>query len=567
MEQGAASAAVALASQAFHGQNVPRPVQASLVAEDTILRDGLMAMRGDTRQILDKDLIPFDGCEMLWNEYATMLPPSLLAAYYTPNLFEQGATLTMQEKLPPFAFYPRPDGEVVLGHQVSPETAQLTRVPLRLERQRHFHTAFCGDTGFGKSVAAERMAYETTLHWGLRTIVLDFGAGWRKMLNAPGLEGKVEIRQLWPQGPRPLRWNPLQIGRHIAPELHWRTFCDIFGQIAQLGEKRQIHELRNVLGRVYSAAGVFVDEQAVRLDPVWGEVRNAAEAAVTGFAAGTRLADLTPAARQLLAVARSRAVGFVELVTTIQRERENISPRDIRGNMLDGIVERLSTFVEGGARGQFAGGSDAVEICELIPESGGIAVLEGGMFLDDFTKAFLLAWASWLIYTDTVIGRVGRARSEPAQLQIIFEEANKILGGSVARQGEEGGQSVAERFEAMWRDSRKYGIWLHLLTQTPSAIPPGIMSSCNNLFVGQLKNAKDRDLVTSSMHRSEKGLVDEQFRNFISRQPVARMIVKLGYSMESSEVEPVYIQPALLDVEEPSDEQIAERLGRVELRV
>ena len=37
--------------------------------------------------------------------------------------------------------------------------------------------------------------------------------------------------------------------------------------------------------------------------------------------------------------------------------------------------------------------------------------------------------------------------------------------------------------------------------------------------------------------------------------------------MESSEVEPVYIQPALLDVEEPSDEQIAERLGRVELRV
>ena len=26
----------------------------------------------------------------------------------------------------------------------------------------------------------------------------------------------------------------------------------------------------------------------------------------------------------------------------------------------------------------------------------------------------------------------------------------------------------------MWRDSRKYGIWLHLITQSPSLIPPGI---------------------------------------------------------------------------------------------
>jgi len=187
-----------------------------------------------------------------------MLPPSLLAAYFTPCLFEQGSTLTMQEKLPPLAFYPASaaDGEVVLGHQVSPETAQLTQVPLRLSRARHFHTAFCGDTGYGKSVAAERLAYETTRQWGLRTLVLDFGTGWRKMLNAPGLEGKVEIRQLWPQGPRPLRWNPLQIGRRVPPELHWRTFCDIFGQIGQLGEKRQIHELRNVLGQVYREHGV-----------------------------------------------------------------------------------------------------------------------------------------------------------------------------------------------------------------------------------------------------------------------------------------------------------------------
>jgi DNA helicase HerA-like ATPase len=36
----------------------------------------------------------------------------------------------------------------------------------------------------------------------------------------------------------------------------------------------------------------------------------------------------------------------------------------------------------------------------------------------------------------------------------------------------------------MWSDSRKYGIWLHLITQSPSLIPTGILSSCNHLLVG-----------------------------------------------------------------------------------
>ena len=89
----------------------------------------------------------------------------MLAAYTCPNLFEEGTAVTIQEKLPPLGFYPEMPGDVVLAHQCSPETGDLTPAPLRLTRQRHFHTAFTGDTGYGKTVAAERMVYETTLHW------------------------------------------------------------------------------------------------------------------------------------------------------------------------------------------------------------------------------------------------------------------------------------------------------------------------------------------------------------------------------------------------------------------
>jgi len=113
----------------------------------------------------------------------------------------------------------------------------------------------------------------------------------------------------------------------------------------------------------------------------------------------------------------------------------------------------------------------------------------------------------------------------------------------------------------MWRDSRKYGIWLHLITQSPSLIPPGILSSCNNLLVSQVKNPRDRDLVIASMHRSEKGFVDEGWRRFLASLPIARAVAKFGYSFDRAELEPCYIQPLRLDVKEPSDEEISARLG------
>jgi hypothetical protein len=34
----------------------------------------------------------------------------------------------------------------------------------------------------------------------------------------------------------------------------------------------------------------------------------------------------------------------------------------------------------------------------------------------------------------------------------------------------------------MWRDGRKYNIFLHLLAQTVSELPSGILSSCANIL-------------------------------------------------------------------------------------
>ncbi|MCB0113636.1 MAG: hypothetical protein R2873_06285 [Caldilineaceae bacterium] len=82
-------AAQALIPQAFHGPTMPTPV---------------LTVEGD-ESLLCVDL--------LWSRWGTLLTPGMLAAYTAPNLFEEGTTVTVQEKMPPLAFYSELKGDVV----------------------------------------------------------------------------------------------------------------------------------------------------------------------------------------------------------------------------------------------------------------------------------------------------------------------------------------------------------------------------------------------------------------------------------------------------------------------
>lgn len=72
-----------------------------------------------------------------------------------------------------------------------------------------------------------------------------------------------------------------------------------------------------------------------------------------------------------------------------------------------------------------------------------------------------------------------------------------MLGGVDGIKGNDdtGSADTFQQFQNIWRDGRKYHIWLHLMAQSPTALPPGIADSCNNAFVGQLRAPKDRDLM------------------------------------------------------------------------
>jgi hypothetical protein len=554
-------AAQALVPQAFHGPAVPTPVMSVNPVELDI--DPLRAHAISFVPWTENGHDTFTNGD-LWTEYATLLNCQQLAAYVAPGLFEEGSASTVMAPIPQgIGFYPDLPGDAVLGHQYSPETADLTPAQVRVAFENLMHTAFVGDTGFGKSVAAIRMAYETTLKWRLRTVVLDFGAGWRTLLNAPGLEGHVDILQLWPDAVRPMRWNPLQIGRHISPETQWRAFADVFGAVAQLGVKRQKQEMLDALRTLYldkNGFGVLVDDPKVRSDARWGLVQPGDEANLVGAKPGSPIATLPVPERQKLAVYRSSKCGLADLYKVIEGKLAKVPPRDqMLTGVLEGILFRMNPLVQGAASTQFAPGPDCIPV-EDFSKPWGVTIIEGGMFLDEFGKAFLLGWTGWHLYMDMVSRRVHEVNTGEPLLQIFYEEANKIFvqdsGGE-----DSGGMSASQRFSDMFRDARKYKARLHVVTQAPSLIAQDIMSSCNNMVIGFIKQPKDKDLVLSALARSEKGFRDEEWRRFVDDIPIGMAIGRFPYTTRRELQRPMLFRPLMLDVPEPTDAQIERVLG------
>lgn len=559
-DQGAA-AADALVPQAFHGPSVPTPVltMRPTLEDEPDLRAHAFTFSPWT-EIENGD--PFSG--ELWTRYATLMTAGQLAALTAPGLFEEGSASTTMAEIPEgMGFYPNMQGDMVLGHQYSPETADLTNAQVRLHLDNLMHTIAVGDTGFGKSVAMIRMAYETTLRRKLRTVVLDFGAGWRSLLNAPGLEGHVEILQLWPDAVRPLRWNPMQIGRNIAPETQWRAFADVFGGIAQLGVKRQKQELLEAMRKIYSETGVLVDDPEVRNGSLGVVQKN--EASRLSVRAGTKIAMLSSKDRQTLAVSRSSTIGLSDLYARVEEKLKQVPPRDtMLTGVLEGILFRLNPLVQGSAALQFAPGPDTISV-EDLSKPWGVTIIEGGMFLDDFGKAFLLGWTGWHLYMDMVARRVHEVNRDEPLLQIFYEEANKIFVKEESGSDESGGVSATQRFADMFRDARKYKSRLHVITQAPHLIADDIISSCSNVIAGFIKNSKDKDIVLSALARSEKGFRDEEWRRFIDDMPIGMAIGRFPYTSRRENQRPMLFRPLMLDVPEPNDDEIAMKLGRITL--
>ena len=514
---------------------------------------------------------------------STLLTLLQVAAYSSPGMYELGTAVTVQESTPDFAFYPETKGNVVIGQQWSSELAEITEVPLRLSPERHFHTAFCGDTGFGKSVAAERLAYETTKDWHYRTIILDFGQGWRRALNWPGLHGRVDVRQIFPGASRPLRWNILQVPKRMDPGRYRMMFAELFANAGRMGP-RQLGYLRRAITEEYIEKGVI--RALEKSHDGYQVVRNADEIKAvltrqmeqhlppTVLRIGDKMDNLLPYEVQAIVVERSKQASIVNVIRRLHEALESTGRNDQTARTsLEGLLLRLETFEEGELARMYGAGPDSLPVEDLgllgpKEDPWGMVVIEGGAEMsDEFSKIAILSLLASVLYFDAVSRRrESLAGVKFPRMQIFFEEANKILSG-VSSGGATSDQptassSVSDIFQTMWRDGRKYSIFLHLMAQTISELPEGIFASCNNLFAVQTKNPKDRDLLMAAIGRSEKGFVNTEFKRFFGRVPAQMAVVKLGYSIDVTQLEPMLIHPLMVPGDEPNDQQIVEILRK-----
>ncbi|MGD0613266.1 MAG: serine-rich protein [Anaerolineales bacterium] len=565
-------ALLALIPQAFQGEEeVILGVQTRTLspAEEGYIRLHARAMTPSTREVRMPEAI---------TAYldSTLLTPLQASAYMTPGLLEEGLARTVQEAIPPFAFDPSLPGDVVLGYQYSTERGVLTTTPLRLAQEGHFHTAFVADTGFGKSVAAERLAYETTFRWHYRTIVLDFGQGWRKALNWAGMEGRVDIRQLYPGAVRPIRWNPLQVPKRTPVYRYRNMLVELFANAGRMGP-RQLGFMRDALTDVYRECGVIVDG---RNEEDFGTVRDEGEEEGINLARAElhlaprltknfTLANLEEFERQALFVQRSHDASILNWVGKLHEylsAAERVHDQNSRSS-LQGVVLRLEPLAEGELLDMYGPGMDAIAIEDLgllgpKQDPWGITVIEGGAQMDEFAKSALLSLIAATLYEDAVVRRrQSLSGFQFPPLQIFFEEANKVLtgvdtGSAASDRDSAGTNQTAQIFTIMWRDGRKYKVFLHPLVQTISELPAGILSSCNNGCFGQTKNDEDRKAILAHLARNTKGFVNSEYDRFLARMPIGMFIVKLGYTEEITRTEPYLIEPTLLKSEEPSDEQI-----------
>jgi hypothetical protein len=232
---------------------------------------------------------------------------------------------------------------------------------------------------------------------------------------------------------------------------------------------------------------------------------------------------------------------------------------------LEGLLLRLQVFSMGETARIYAPGQDTVAVEDLgllgpAHDRWGISILEGGAAMSEYPKAVILGLVAWHLYNDALVRRQERinAGGDARITQLVFEEANKVLTGVDLglSDGPSSGATTSARFQTMWRDGRRYGIFLHPIVQSPAELPPGILSSCNNLVIGQLKNPADRDTVQAALGWSEKGFTDEDYKRFISRMPATFAIIKLGYTADHTRTAPMLARPILVQAPEPTDTEI-----------
>jgi len=525
--------------------------------------------------------------ELYWD--ATLLTAPQLAALVTPGLFEEGLANTTREAIPKFRFEPGLPGDIVLGHQVSYEREEVVyEAPMRIDMANTHNIGVFGDTGMGKSHLVMWLIYELVTKHNQAAMILDMSTTDRGLIHV--LPGQVEVYSLYPGGPNPVPWNPMQVGGRIGPTAHKNAVIESLKTVGGLGD-RQTGLLNGAIRELYLIHGVLTDDntqlfpetdERVAEKPnsprsetlkMWAAIAGEEEEAAVNrvrtdrgdraVPVGTPLAALETPERQALARLRSRAVNLGLLFRVI-KVLEGATKKERDKEAFSGIALRLTHFNEGPLGAMYSRRVDSVSLNDLLAP-GKVVVLETGVTpeLPEVAKSMLLNLAFLILYMERayVLAQEGELVAQAVPTWVVLEEANKILAPT-ATADQAGKVATSAQMETIWRDSRKFGFRGMVTGQNPSLIPMPILTNCNTIFAGKLKGADDRKMVISAFAKSESGFTDEDYKRFQSSMPKYWFVGLLALEQRNWKADPVLFQGLEMPTYAPSDAELRSKVGR-----
>lgn len=554
-------------------QDETTKIAAAIAARDSFGGDNEMS----TIQVIDagslaphllKHASVWDPCTMKEDTVAIadgyfwstiMLTSELAALTHLPRV-ETGGISTVATNIPPFSVFANKNGEIYFGRQINYEDGE-PNFDFYFSKSEFMHTLICGGSGCGKTTSAVRIAKEVIMKYkDMKVLALDWKNSWRVLKKfATNVKEEFEFYGLDDTSIRPIKINlyvpPKYIGFRQWLNRVNESLCLGFG----FGTK-----MYSVLDSAAMTLFVLNGIMHVKDD---GSVEEVPRAVVGNDIYNVTLSDVAKVVRCMKAgkcpgegkgAINNWEADFMAKKGKLDSVAQEYIREKFAGtgmgmkDAFDSILQKLADFETGTLCNMYcATNPDECMTMESFIDGKRITVLEGGD-LGEAAKKFIIELISWAVFLYSKAKKIYEKKVE--KRFFIMEEAHRIIENPET--GNAPPLGVTEDvFQIIFNEGREYGLYAMPIVQSPSLLPPTIITNCSILIVHRLGNKDDLEMMTIELCRNAR-LDNRDVPIWIAKQPIGQAIVRINNTLAHQYSEPCLVQVARCETDPPSNEEM-----------
>ena len=507
-----------------------------------------------------KDNTPGIADNYLWS--TIMLTSELAAMTHLPRV-ETGGVSTVATNIPAFSVFANKNGEIYFGKQINSEDG-MPSYNYYFSKDEFMHTLICGASGSGKTTSAVRVAREVIRNYSdMKIFALDWKNSWRVLKRfAPNGIDDFEFYGMDYTSVRPIRMN-LFIPPKYVGAIQWldkvvESLCLGYGFGTKMFSVLKAAARISML--IHGVLVLDADGEPVEMQPT-------TQAELDDF--HHRIAQVTlKEIYQIIQCMKSAdgkgdplakvpSLSIKVASITDDKLKKHIFDKFAKSGMgmqdaYDSILAKLEGYYAGELAAMYCVNDydKCIHIEDLI-DGKRIVVLEGGD-LDSSTKKAVIELISHGLF---MYSRLKKNRDKVVEKRFyILEEAHRIIDNPES--GNSSPLDVGETiFDILLNEAREYGVYCMIIVQTPTHLPPAMITNCAILIIHRLGNDKDIALMTQMLCRNAR-LDNRDVPIWLAKMPIGQAIVRLNNTVMHQMSEPCLVQVARCDNNPPDNEEL-----------